>query len=498
MIGKHILSIDQSTSATKAILFDEKGQVVHRCTRSHQQYYPQPGWVEHDPEELFINTLSVIEQLLQSVSQKQVPVALAITNQRETVVVWDRQTGKPIYNAVVWQCLRGSEICNKLVASGHQQTVQHKTGLIIDPYFSASGIQWILENVAGAREKAEKGLLAAGTIDSWLIWKFTQHQVHATDYTNASRTLLFNIHDLSWDSELLALFNIPRSLMPEVKTGDSVFGYTTANGLFSKPVSICGVMGDSHAALFAQHCFEPGLAKATYGTGSSVMMNIGTKVLPSPAGIVTSIGYALSNEVQYVFEGNIHCTGDTLKWLTDNLQLLSHPSESESLAQSIPDNGGVYLVPAFAGLGAPHWKSQARAMITGMTRGTGKAHIARAALESIAYQVSDLLSAMTKGSGTGLRELRVDGGPTRNRFLMQFQADMLQESISCSTVEEASAFGAAQLAFIGLGIVEGLSGLKDMPRSGASYQPQMDTEQRKHLVQGWQKAVKQVLVGAEE
>lgn len=497
MSKKTILAIDQSTSATKAILFAEDGQLLHRITLSHQQYYPRPGWVEHDPEEIFQNTLAAIGQLLAVFGPDQSPTALAITNQRETVVVWDRQTGKPIYNAIVWQCLRGADLCHTLLENGHGPIVQSKTGLIIDPYFSASGIAWILDNVAGAREKAEKGQLAFGTIDSWLIWKFTQHQVHATDYTNASRTLLFNINTLTWDDELLSLFRIPESMVPNVYPGDTIFGQTRLEGKLNNPIPICGVMGDSHAALFAQHCFTPGLAKSTYGTGSSVMMNIGSQPLPPPKGLVTSVGYATIDQVHYVFEGNIHCTGDTLKWLTDNLQLISHPSESENLVTTIPDNGGVYLVPAFAGLGAPHWNSHTRALITGMDRGTGKAHIVRAALESIAYQVYDLISAMAQGAGIPLEELRVDGGPTRNQWLMQFQSDILQRKLSCSIVEEASAFGVAQLAMTGLALVNGLSGLKAMPRSGTSYDPAMVAGQRKALLTGWQNAIKQTLYGTE-
>lgn len=495
MSKKTILAIDQSTSATKAILFSEDGRLLHRITLAHQQYYPRPGWVEHDPEEIFENTLAAINQLLSQAVPGQVPDALAITNQRETVVVWDRQTGQPVYNAIVWQCLRGTELCTTLIENGQGPRVQEKTGLIIDPYFSASGIAWILDNVAGAREKAEKGQLAFGTIDSWLIWKFTQHQVHTTDYTNASRTLLFNINTLTWDSELLSIFGIPESMVPIAYPGDTIFGHTRLEGLLANPIPICGVMGDSHAALFAQHCFSPGLAKSTYGTGSSVMMNIGHRPLPPPPGLVTSVGYAAKDQVHYVFEGNIHCTGDTLRWLTDNLQLITHPSESENLATSISDNGGVYLVPAFAGLGAPHWNSQARALITGMDRGTGKAHIVRAALESIAYQVHDLIMAMTNGSGISLEELRVDGGPTRNQWLMQFQSNILQRNLSCSIVEEASAFGVAQLAMVGLKMVSEMDGLDMMPRSGARFEPQMDSGQRQTLLAGWNNAVQQTLYG---
>jgi glycerol kinase len=439
----YTLAIDQSTSATKAMLFDEQAQLVARASAEHEQLYPQPGWVEHDAEEILRNTCAAIQQLFSKnkVDSSRVK-SIAITNQRETVVVWDRHTGKPVYNAVVWQCQRGVDICHNLINKGLEEKVRAKTGLIINPYFSASGVQWMLENVEGARTAANENRLLMGTIDAWLMWNFTQGKVHATDCTNASRTLLFNTSTLAWDDELLDMFTIPRSMMPEVKSCDSVFGETSLNGILPAPVPIAGVLGDSHGALVGQMCFAQGMGKATYGTGSSLMVNVGEKNLAAPKGLVTSVGFAAQGKTFYAFEGNIHCTGATIKWLVDDLQLIKSSAESEAIATSVPDNGGVYLVPAFAGLGAPWWNSEARALICGMTRGSGKAHVVRAALEAIAYQVKDLVDLMTRESGITIAELRVDGGPVKNNFLMQFQADMLGTKINRSEIAEASALGA--------------------------------------------------------
>ena len=373
---KYIIAIDQSTSATKAVLFDEQCQLISRKNVAHKQYYPKPGWVEHDPEEIYANTIEAIRLLMAENKKQDASYSLAITNQRETVVVWNKITGKPVYNAVVWQCQRGTDICNDLKQRGYTELIQEKSGLLIDPYFAASGAKWILDNVDGARESANKNELLMGTIDSWLI--------HSTDYTNASRTLLFNIHTLDWDDDLLNLFTIPRSMMAKPQPCDSIFGETTVEGLFDTPITIAGVLGDSHGALVGQMCFEAGMGKATYGTGSSVMVNIGEKAVKAPQGLVTSVGFAAQDKVFYAFEGNIHCTGATIKWMTEKLQLISSPSVIEEYALSVPDNGGVYLVPAFAGLGAPWWNSQAKAMICGMTLGTERGHICRAALAVLA------------------------------------------------------------------------------------------------------------------
>jgi glycerol kinase len=439
---KHkIIAIDQSTSATKVMLFSEQCEMLRRVNLSHCQYYPRAGWVEHDAEEIYQNVLKGIARLLQDETQNAA-YSLAITNQRETAVVWNRHTGRPVCNAVVWQDVRGTDFCNRLKAEGCADMVKQKSGLLIDPYFSAGGVKWILDNVEGARAAAGNGDLLMGTIDSWLIWKLTGGQRHVTDYTNASRTLLFNIHTLQWDEDLLKLFTVPASMMPEVLPCDAVFGETTVEGLLTVPIPIAGVSGDSHAALAGQMCFEAGLGKVTYGTGSSVMVNIGETAAPAPQGLVTSIGFAALGRVFYAFEGNIHCTGATIKWMKDNLRIIASHREAEELAATVPDNGGVYLVPAFAGLGAPWWQPSTKAAIFGMTLGAERAHILRAALESIAYQVNDLMETMTAGAGIGLKEIRADGGPTKNRFLMQFQADCLRTPVSVSDIEEASALGA--------------------------------------------------------
>lgn len=438
----YIISVDQSTQSTKALLFKEDGSLVCTASRSHEQIYPREGWVEHDPEVLYGNTVAVIREVVEKSGCAAADCSLALTNQRETVIVWNRLTGKPVCNAVVWQCMRGKDICDALKAAGKESLVKERTGLIIDPYFSGSGVKWILDNVAGARAAADRGELLMGNVDSWLIWKLTGGAVHATDYTNASRTLLFNVHKLDWDDDMLALFTVPRSMVPQALPCDAVYGETTVEGVFAEPVKIAGVLGDSHGALVGQMCFTEGLGKATYGTGSSVMVNIGRQYADAPEGLVTSVGFAALGQVFYGFEGNIHCTGATITWLKDKLQLIANPGEIEAVATSVPDNGGVFFVPAFAGLGAPWWHPEVKAQLSGMTLGSTRAHVCRAALESIGYQVADLVKAMTETAGIALREIRVDGGPTRNKFLMQFQSDLLQVPVVRSEVEDASAFGA--------------------------------------------------------
>lgn len=486
----YIISIDQSTSATKAVLFNEKCELLYRASVPHRQYYPRAGWVEHDAEEIYHNTLSAVRQAAECGKiEPDAACSIAITNQRETAVVWNRETGKPVYRAVVWQCQRGADICDDLIRRNHAETIQRKSGLVVNPYFSASGIQWTLDHVENARTLAEQKKLLCGTIDSWLLWKLTEGKVHATDYTNASRTLLFNIHTLDWDDELLALFHIPRSMMPQVKPCDTVFGESAFEGIFAAPVVIAGILGDSHGALAGQMCFEPGTGKCTYGTGSSVMVNIGEKAIEPSSGLVTSIGFSACGKTHYAFEGNIHCTGATVKWLIENINLTDHPDELEKLAVSIAGNEGVYLVPAFAGLGAPWWKPQAKALICGMTLGTGKAHIARAALESIAYQVKDLVDLMTAQAGISLKELRVDGGPVKNNFLIQFQSDMLNATIQRSTIEEASALGAALMNGLARGVWKSLEELTALRKTGQTISPQMDQELRKQLYAGWLEAI---------
>lgn len=487
---KLIIAIDQSTSATKALLFDSCCQLRNRVSVDHSQYYPQPGWVEHNPDEIYANTVSAIKDLVSAdAAGREVQYSLAITNQRETVVVWNATTGKPVYNAIVWQCQRGAEICQQLKDAGLEEKVKERSGLLIDPYFSASGVKWILDNVEGARAEAEKSNLRMGTIDSWLIWKLTCGRIHATDYTNASRTLLFNIHTLNWDDELLEMFGVPRSMMPEALPCDSVFGTTIVEGLFPDGIEIAGVLGDSHGALAGQMCFEAGMGKVTYGTGSSVMVNIGESPTQAAHGLVTSVGFAAKGKVFYAFEGNIHCTGATIKWLAEQLQIVETPADAEAIATSVTDTDGVYFVPAFAGLGAPWWMPSAKAIICGMTLGTSKAHIVRAALESIAYQVKDLVDLMTTQAGISLRELRVDGGPTNNEFLMHFQADMLNSRINRSNVDDASAMGAAVMNGLARGLWGSLEEVAHLREMNDMIEPDMPADQRDRLYKGWLNAV---------
>ncbi len=472
------------------MLFDHNAQVVHRVTIAHKQYYPQEGFVEHDAEEIFLNTIKGIHQLLQekAVSESQL-VSIAITNQRETAMIWDKTTGKPVANAVVWQCQRGAGICNELREKGYNERIKAKTGLMLDPYFSAGKLHWLIKNVDGLKEKASKGQLLLGTMDSWLVWKLTGGKFHATDYSNACRTLLFNIHELKWDEELTELFGLNKNMLPEVNFSNEVFGYTNPGVIFKHQVPISGLMGDSHAALFGQNCFSSGMAKATYGTGSSIMMNIGENPLDAPDGLVTSIGYGLDKKIFYVFEGNIHSTGDTINWLKNDVELINDASETEALAILAESNNGVYLVPAFAGLGAPYWDNRARASLSGMSRSTRKAHIVRAALESIAYQVKDLIEPMQEDGGVELKVLRVDGGPTRNKFLMQFQSDMLNREIDCSEVEEASALGAALMAGLATDFWKDTSEIISLRKKSITYSPKMNEEERNLLYTGWKKAV---------
>lgn len=486
---KYILAIDQSTSATKAVLFNHAGKLQYRNAIPHQPYYPQASFVEHNPMEILDNTFSVIIDAMKvNHVTKDDLACLAITNQRETALIWDKNTGKPVYNAAVWQCQRGSSYCDTLREQGKNRIIREKTGLLIDPYFSASKLHWIMKHVEGAEEKAQNGELLAGTMDSWLLWNLTGRKIHATDYSNACRTMLFNIHTLQWDEELLALFGLQRNMFPEVKFSDGVFGYTDT-AVLKSGIPIAGLAGDSHAALFGQNCFVQGMAKATYGTGSSIMMNIGSQPLEAPEGLVTSVGYAANGKIDYAFEGNIHCTGDTINWLKNEVQLIGDASETEALATSVPDNGGVYLVPAFVGLGAPYWDNQARACITSMSRNTTKAHLVRAALESIVYQINDLISLMEEQGGIRLKELRVDGGPTRNNFLMQFQSDLLNRVVVRSDIEEVSALGSAFLAGLATGFWKDTEQIKSLRETNRSFSPGMEQKKINQLCKGWRKAV---------
>lgn len=487
-----IIAIDQSTSGTKLMLFTEQLEMVKRINKAHEQYYPQPGWVEHDAEEIYQNVVEGIRELLAGNTSTD-DLSLAITNQRETVVVWNKHTGRPIAHAVVWQCLRGAEFCNKLKAEGLNDFVQEHSGLLIDPYFSASGAKWLLDNVPGARSDAEQGNLLMGTIDAWLIWKLTGGKVHATDVTNASRMLLMNIKTLQWDEELCRLFTIPMSMLPQIKACDDEYGETTIEGILSKPIKIAGVLGDSHGALAGQMCFTEGYGKATYGTGSSVMVNIGEQCAKAPAGLVTSVAFGAKGKTYYGFEGNIHCSGATLKWLQEQLCLIDSPADVEPAANAVADNGGVYLVPAFAGLGAPWWNADARAAIVGMSLATTRNHVLRAALESIPLQVNDLVKAMTEQAGVDLKELRVDGGPTKNVTLMQMQSDVLGVPVNCSDVEEASAMGAVVMNVLARGVYKDFDEVAALRRSRWTRTPLADPAAIEKLVAGWYKAVRMII-----
>jgi len=491
--NQFILSIDQSTSATKVMLFDAFANLVHRVSLAHRQSYPAEGFVEHDAEEIFENTVSGMLEVLTATGKSASDLAvISITNQRETSLIWNRKTGKPITNAAVWQCQRGKDFCKTLNDQGYGPKIREKTGLIVDPYFSASKLRWLINHAKGAKESARKGDLLLGTIDSWLLWKLTDGKVHATDFSNACRTMLFNINTLKWDEELIGLFDLYPSMFPEVKYSDQIFGYTEPKVVFNEPVAIAGLLGDSHAALFGQNCFESGMAKATYGTGSSIMMNIGNEPLAAPAGLVTSIGYGRAGKIDYVFEGNIHCTGDTINWLVNDAELISDAAESEQLALSVADNNQVYFVPAFVGLGAPYWDNKARASISGMSRNTKKAHIVRAALESIAYQIKDLTDLMVEKTTIPFVEMRVDGGPTRNNFLMQFQSDMLRKEVVISNIEEISALGASFMAGLACGLWKDLDEIKALRKTDKTLHPVMPASEVGKLYAGWKLAVKRV------
>lgn len=488
---KYILTIDQSTSATKVMLFNRQAKLIDRISLEHKQFYPESGFVEHDPVEIYSNLVEGIHEIIKN-NRLNVSniVSISITNQRETALIWNKKTGKPVTNAAVWQCQRGAEICRILIEEGYSKSIKNKTGLIINSYFSASKLKWMMNQVSGTKQLAKQGDLLLGTMDSWLLWKLTDGKVHATDYSNACRTMLFNIHTLEWDKELIELFDLHSSMFPEVHFSDEIFGYSGHHSGIPEGIPISGLIGDSHAALFGQHGFYTGISKATYGTGSSIMMNIGKEPVEAPEGLVTSIGFGCNKKIDYVFEGNIHCTGDTLKWLSDNLHLIDSPKDAEPLANEISDNEGVYLVPAFVGLGAPYWDQDAKASITGLGRDTGKSHIVRAALESIAYQIKDLIDLMNQNSGVDLQELRVDGGPTRNKFLMQFQADILDRKVVCSGIEEISALGSAYLAGLATGFWKDISVIENLRSIDKSYEASLDADTRIRLYSGWINAVK--------
>jgi glycerol kinase len=486
----YILALDQGTTGSTALLFDEEGQVVSSAYREVQQFYPQPGWVEQDPQELLRTSVAVVQEALQKAGVAVAQVrGVGITNQRETTVVWNRHTGEPVSNAIVWHCRRTAELCEELKQKGMSQVIREKTGLIIDAYFSATKLRWLLDHIPQGQYRAEQGELLFGTVDSWLIWNFTGGAVHVTDYSNASRTMLFNIHTLQWDKELLTGLNIPEVLLPQVMPSSQVYGETTGGLLGGSQVPLGAVAGDQQAALFGQACFEPGMAKNTYGTGSFLLLNTGSRPVLPKSGLVTTVGWGLAGQVSYAIEGSIFITGAAVQWLRDGLGLITEAAESEALAHSVPDNGGVYFVPAFAGLGAPYWDMYARGIIIGLTRGTTKAHLARATLEGIAYQARDVVEAMGTEANLQIPQLRVDGGGTANAFLMQFQADILGIPIQVAAVAETTALGAAYLAGLAVGLWRDTTEIARHWRAAKTYEPSMSTDQRETLYADWKRAV---------
>lgn len=487
---KYILSLDQGTTSSRAILFNKKGEIVHTAQKEFTQYFPKPGWVEHDASEIWGSVLAVIASCLSEAEVKPEQIAgIGITNQRETTVVWDKETGKPVYNAIVWQSRQTSGICEELKAAGHNDTFREKTGLLIDAYFSGTKVKWILDNVEGAREKAEAGKLLFGTIDTWLIWKLSGGKAHVTDYTNASRTLMFNIYELKWDDELLSILGVPKQMLPEVRQSSEVYANTVDYHFFGKEVPIAGAAGDQQAALFGQACFESGMAKNTYGTGCFMLMNTGEKPVPSKNGLLTTIAWGLNGKVEYALEGSIFVAGSAIQWLRDGLRMFRNAADSEGYAAKVESTDGVYVVPAFVGLGTPYWDSDVRGAVFGLTRGTTKEHFVRATLESLAYQTRDVLSAMESDSGIELKTLRVDGGAVKNNFLMEFQSDILNVPVQRPQINETTALGAAYLAGLAVGYWNSQDEIASQWAVEQSFEPKMEEEVRENLYKGWKKAV---------
>jgi glycerol kinase len=487
-----VVAIDQGTTGTTVFVLDKRGRVVARAYSEFTQYYPKPGWVEHDPEEIWRVTLKVLRQAVKRARLRARDVAaIGITNQRETTIVWDRKTGKPIHRAIVWQDRRTAAFCEELKAAGHEARVRAKTGLVLDPYFSGTKVRWILDSVRGARERAAAGTLCFGTVDTWLVWKLTGGAVHATDPTNASRTLLFDIHARAWDPELLDLLGVPASMLPAVRPSSGVFGETTADVL-GAPVKVAGIAGDQQAALFGQGCVDAGTAKNTYGTGCFLLLNTGDHAVASRSGLVTTIACGPTGGIAYALEGSVFVAGAAIQWLRDGLGFMKRAAESEKLARSVNSTLGVYLVPAFVGLGAPYWDAEARGALVGLTRGVGRAHVVRAALESLAYQTRDVVDAMARDAGTPLATLRVDGGAAANEFLMQFQADLLGVPVERPKILETTAMGAAALAGLAVGFWRSPDELKAACRIERRFRPRMTADARERLYAGWRAAVARV------
>ncbi|MDM5305069.1 glycerol kinase GlpK [Peribacillus frigoritolerans] len=486
----YILSLDQGTTSSRAILFNKSGEVLHIAQKEFTQYFRNPGWVEHNANEIWGSILSVIASCLSEMNVKPEQVAgIGITNQRETTVVWDKETGQPIHHAIVWQSRQTSEICMQLKDEGLDDLFLQKTGLLIDAYFSGTKVKWILDHVDGAREKAENGDLLFGTIDTWLIWKLSGGKSHVTDYSNASRTLMYNIHDLKWDEELLEILQVPRSMLPDVRSSSEVYGKTAPHHFFGHEIPIAGAAGDQQAALFGQECFEKGMAKNTYGTGCFMLMNTGEKAVKSEHGLLTTIAWGLNGKVEYALEGSIFVAGSAIQWLRDGLKLLNDPKDSEKYALRVTSADGVYVVPAFVGLGTPYWDSDVRGAVFGLTRGTSKEHFVRATLEALAYQTKDVLSAMEVDSGINLKALRVDGGVVKNNFLMEFQSGLLNVPVERPVISETTALGAAYLAGLAVGYWESQEEISKLWAVDKKFEPEMEEQERKDLYNGWKKAV---------
>jgi glycerol kinase len=487
----YILTIDQGTTGTKVLIFDHDGNVRGRAYAEFKQYYPSPGWVEHDANEIWLSCIALVKDALSNAHVEASELrAIGITNQRETTLLWDRASGEPLAHAIVWQDRRTASICDELKTLGLEETFRRKTGLVVDPYFSGTKLKWFLDHIDGLRERAQKGEIAFGTIDSWLVWKLTGGRQHITDYSNASRTLLYNIQELCWDDELLEILNVPPQLLPSVKPSSHVYGLTDPAVFFNQKIPVAGIAGDQQAALFGQACHGEGLAKNTYGTGSFVMMNTGRVAVRSDAGLLTTIAWGIGDEpVEYALEGAVFITGAAIQWLRDGLGIINDAAESEALARSIESNDGVYFVPALTGLGAPHWDAYARGIIIGITRGTSRAHLARAALESMCYQTRDVVDAMARDSGIRLQEIRADGGAVVNKFLMQFQSDILGVPVEVPLITETTSLGAAYLAGLAVGFWESREELRAKWKLGQRYEPQINDEERERLHARWLKAV---------
>ncbi len=494
----YILALDQGTTSSRSIIFDKQGNIISVAQKEFKQIFPQPGWVEHDADEIWSTQYGTMAEAVAKagITMKQV-AGIGITNQRETTVVWERSTGKPIYHAIVWQDRRTAAYCDELKSAGHANMIQQKTGLVIDAYFSATKLKWILDNVSGARAKADKGELAFGTIDSWLVWKLSGGNIHVTDVSNASRTMLLDIHTCQWDDDLLKLFNIPGSVLPEVKASSKIYG-TTASAVPEIKLPISGIAGDQQAALFGQMCTSPGMVKNTYGTGCFMLMNTGAKAIASKNNLLTTIAWQIDGKTQYALEGSVFIAGAVVQWLRDSLKIIRNSSEVEKLAASVKDSEGIYIVPAFAGLGTPHWNQHARGSIFGLTRGSSDAHIARAALDSIAYQTYDVLKAMEADAEISIAELRVDGGATINNTLMQFQCDILNTKVIRPKITETTALGAAYLAGLAVGYWKNIDEIQKQWQVDKTFSPSMNDEKRNGLVKGWQRAVNAAIAWANE